>query len=55
MNRSAKGQIPYISLNGQDYADSQFIIEFLGEKYNKDLTAHLSPADRGVARSFVKM
>lgn len=31
------------------------MIEFLIKKYDKDLSAHLSPVDKAVARSFLKL
>lgn len=52
---SPKGKIPWITLNGEHYSDSQFVIEFLIKKYNKDLSAHLSPAEKALARSFLKL
>lgn len=37
--RSKKGQLPFVELNGEEIADSAFIIKELSEKYNKDLDA----------------
>lgn len=37
--RSKKGQLPFIELNGEEIADSAFIIKELSEKFNKDLDA----------------
>lgn len=37
--RSKKGQLPFIELNGEEIADSTFIIKQLSEKYNKDIDA----------------
>lgn len=35
--RSKKGQLPFVELNGEEIADSTFIIKDLSEKFNKDL------------------
>jgi hypothetical protein len=51
----SKGQIPWITLNGEDIADSQFCIDFLAKKYNKDLSASFSPKELGEARAFRQM
>lgn len=37
--RSKKGQLPFVELNGEEIADSSFIIKELSEKFNKDLDA----------------
>lgn len=37
--RSKKGQLPFVELNGEEIADSTFIIKDLSEKYEKDLDA----------------
>lgn len=37
--RSKKGQLPFVELNGEEIADSAFIIKELSEKFNKDLDA----------------
>ncbi|XP_047484501.1 failed axon connections homolog isoform X2 [Penaeus chinensis] len=46
-----KGKSPWITLNGEDMADSQLIMEYLGPKYRKDLTSHLTPEEKAVAHS----
>ena len=40
-----------MTLNGEDYADSQLCIERLGKKYQKDFSSHLTAEERAVARS----
>lgn len=35
--RSKKGQLPFVELNGEEIADSTFVIKQLSEKFNKDL------------------
>jgi hypothetical protein len=52
---SPKGKIPWITLNGEHVSDSQFCIDFMIKKFNKDLSAHLGPADKAVVHSFLKM
>lgn len=47
----AKGKSPWITLNGEDTADSQLIIEYLGPKFRKDLTSHLTAEEKAVAHS----
>lgn len=37
--RSKKGQLPFVELNGEEIADSAFIIKELTGKFNKDLDA----------------
>jgi len=48
---SAKGQIPFIELNGRQFADSQAIIEMLTEKYNVKLTEKMSDLEKAQARA----
>jgi hypothetical protein len=44
-----------MTLNGEHVSDSQFCIDLLISKYDKDLSSHLSPADRAVVHSLMKM
>ncbi|CAK1555011.1 unnamed protein product [Leptosia nina] len=53
--RSKKGQLPFIELNGEEIADSTFIIKQLTEKFNKDLDAALTPERRVVTHAMVSM
>ena len=43
--------MPWITLNGQDMGDSQLIMEFLGKRYGKDFSSHLSPEEQAIAMS----
>ena len=49
---SSKGKTPFIMLNGEEIADSQFCIEFLNKKFNVDLDKDLTPEQKGAARAF---
>lgn len=42
--RSKKGQLPFVELNGEEIADSSFIIKELSDKFGKDLDAGKLPA-----------
>jgi hypothetical protein len=55
MGRSSKGKLPYITLNGEDVADSYFCIRFLKAKFNVDMSAHLTPLEKANARAYMKM
>ncbi|KAL7633401.1 UNVERIFIED_CONTAM: hypothetical protein RMT77_016272 [Armadillidium vulgare] len=50
-----KGKSPWITLNGKDYSDSQLIIEFLGEKFQKNLSSRLSEEQKAVSRAMLIM
>ncbi|XP_077982058.1 failed axon connections homolog [Glandiceps talaboti] len=52
---SPKGKTPWIEFNGETMGDSSFIIEFLNKKFQVDLSQHLSPQERAIARAFQKM
>ena len=47
--------MPWITFNGEDISDSEFCIKFLKEKFNKDLSSHLTPVEKAIARSFLKL
>lgn len=54
--RSSKGLLPFIELNGVQYADSGFIIRELIKRFNKtDLDSHLSGEQKAIARAFEQM
>ncbi|KOB79321.1 Failed axon connections protein [Operophtera brumata] len=53
--RSKKGQLPFVELNGEEIADSAFIIKELSEKFSKDLDASLTPEQRVVAYAMSSM
>ena len=58
MNKlSVRGsQIPLtIEFNGEEIADSQFIINFISKTYNCDMNSSLSENDKAIGRAFVKM
>lgn len=55
MKLSPKGKVPWITLNDTTVSDSQFCIEFLIKKFDKDLSAHLTPVEKSIARAFLKM
>ena len=55
MDRSAKGKLPYITLNGIDVSDSFFAIQYLAEHYGKDLDDHLTVIERAIGRAFLKL
>lgn len=52
---SSKHQIPYITFNGLDVADSQFSIEFLSQKMNIDLNKHLTDEQKAIGRCVLKL
>ncbi|KAK8394504.1 hypothetical protein O3P69_006587 [Scylla paramamosain] len=47
----SKGKSPWITLNGQDLADSQFVMEHLASKFNKDFSSHLSREEKATAHA----
>ncbi|XP_063546726.1 failed axon connections [Cydia strobilella] len=53
--RSKKGQLPFVELNGEEIADSTFIIKDLSEKFNKDLDAALTPEQRVLSHAMISM
>ncbi len=50
-----KGKLPWITYNGVDVEDSQLCIDYLNKECGVDLSRHLSPTDRAIARAFVRM
>ena len=52
---SSKGKMPWIELNGEQVADSQFCIEYLSKKFNINLNAKLSATDLAISRAVLKM
>ena len=55
MKMSPKGKVPWIEFNGVVVSDSQFCIDFLIKQFNKDLSAHLTPVEKSIARAFLKL
>ena len=49
------GKVPYIEDEGVLLGDSTLIIEHLKNKYQRDLDAHLSPAEKAVSVAFRRM
>lgn len=47
-----KGKTPWITLNGEEIADSQLCLELLARKFYKNHSSHLSPGEQAIARSF---
>merc|ERR1712071_89950 len=48
---SPTGKTPWITLNGEDFYDSQLILEMLAKKFHKDFSTHLSQEECAVARA----
>ena len=46
-----KGKTPWITLNGEEIADSQLCLELLARKFHKDCTTHLSSEDQTIVVS----
>ncbi len=55
MDRSAKGKLPYITLNDIDVGDSFFAIKYLSEKFGRDLNDHLTVTERAISHAFYKL
>jgi hypothetical protein len=55
IQKSPKGKMPWMTVNGQVVADSYFCINYLKEHFKVDLSAHLTPVERAQARSFLKL
>ena len=53
--KSKKGQLPFVEVNGEEIADSAFIIKELGQRYNTDLDAQLTPEQRNIAHANISM
>merc|ERR1719270_2744141 len=53
--RSKRGLLPFVEFNGEEIADSEFIIAALGEKLGKDMDAGLSQDQRGVQHAMMTM
>lgn len=49
--RGPKGKMPWITLNGEEIADSQLCIELLARKFNKDLKSHLTKEEIAAAHA----
>ena len=51
--RSAKGQLPFVEVNGVEIADSAVIVKELGAMFNADMDAHLTSEQRNVAHATI--
>lgn len=49
---SLKGQIPFIELNGQQFADSNLIIDRLKQHFELTIDKNLTTREEGEARAF---
>ncbi|CAH0385984.1 unnamed protein product [Bemisia tabaci] len=54
-HRSKKGQLPFVELNGEEIADSSFIIKELGKKFGKDLDATLTNEQKNNSHALISM
>ena len=55
MEQAPVRKMPYIIDNGKKIADSEFIQEYLTEKYNIKPDDHLSESEKSIAYAFTKM
>jgi len=53
--RSKRGLLPFVELNGEEIADSEFVIKTLGQKLGKDLDEGMSAEQAGVQHAMVAM
>ncbi|XP_077992731.1 failed axon connections homolog [Glandiceps talaboti] len=52
---SRRHRTPWIEYNGEIVSDSSFIIEFLNERCKLNLSSHLNPTEKAIARAFQEM
>ncbi|KAL4229663.1 hypothetical protein ACF0H5_010051 [Mactra antiquata] len=52
---SSKKQSPFILFNGEEYPDSNFIVELLCKHFNKEPYPGLNTVEKATARAFLKM
>jgi hypothetical protein len=53
--RLSKNKLPWISYNGEELDDSFFIIQFLTQTFDKDLSIHLTHTQKAVSRAMLKL
>jgi len=53
--RSKRGLLPFVEFNGEEIADSEFIISTLGEKLGKDMDDGLGQEQKGVQHAMMTM
>lgn len=47
-----KGKSPWITINGESIGDSQLVMEYLGQHFNRDSSSHLTEEQKAVAWTF---
>ena len=55
IGKSPKHKLPYIDDDGKQIGDSNFIIEYLKDKYGDKLDSELNGEQKAIARAFTKM
>jgi hypothetical protein len=53
--RSKRGLLPFVEFNGEEIADSEFIIKTLSEKLSKDMDEGLTQEQKGVQHAMISM
>lgn len=53
--KSKKGQLPFVELNGEEIADSSFIIKELGQRFEKNLDASLDSNQKNISHATISM
>lgn len=53
--KSKKGQLPFIEINGEEIADSSFIIKELSKRFDKDLDAPLNSSQKNISHAMILM
>jgi len=53
--RSAKGQLPFVELNGEEICDSQVIINKLSQHFGVELDANLSKEEKNASHALMSM
>lgn len=53
--RSKKGQLPFVEVNGEEVADSSFIIKELSQRFEKDLDANLDSSQKNISHAIISM
>jgi hypothetical protein len=53
--RSKRGQLPFVEFNGEEIADSEFIIKTLAGKLEKNMDACLGQDQKGVNHAMTAM
>ena len=53
--RSKRGQLPFVEFNGEEIPDSEFIIQTLGEKLDKNMDAGMDAEQSTVQHAMVAL